>query len=437
MQIGNNPLVSIVIPVYNVESYLVRCVQSVQGQTYSNLEIILINDGSTDNCPAICDELSKNDHRIKVIHQQNLGSGAARNAGLEVFKGDWVCFIDSDDWIESTYIETLLYAAVDNNCLMSTCKMRCAFFEIGEVVHPAPEIKLFAWNNYYMYICGKQYSYSEPGYTPWPMAISLFSQKIAKQHRFLSHPQGEDAATVHLFVHSCAENNSLIAVSNLCLYTYFQRSESNSRGKNKNKNWFSLIDALEVELKFFKQKAEKALYDIYLQFYYSFCIDVACECSRDIPQFKSEIEGVIERVRKGKTKAFANANPRLTVSLGAKYNREILFKENIQFVLYGYGRNGMRLLEWLRYFNIPIIEIWDVSAFDGQIIYGIPVKKMHKELSMQNVQILCSIQDPAIYYPVLYELRVLGYSNIMPFNALDNAVRYATYERFLPFLLED
>lgn len=94
-----NPLISVIVPVYNVEKYLERCVNSIINQTYQNLEIILVDDGSPDNCGAICDEYAKKDSRIKVIHKENGGLSSARNAGLDIATGEYITFVDSDDYI--------------------------------------------------------------------------------------------------------------------------------------------------------------------------------------------------------------------------------------------------------------------------------------------------------------------------------------------------
>lgn len=104
-------LVSVIIPVYKVEPFLKRCVNSVLVQTYSNLEIILVDDGSPDNCPKICDEYAKTNSRIKVIHKENGGLSDARNAGLNICSGDYIFFLDSDDWISRNSIQTLLKIA--------------------------------------------------------------------------------------------------------------------------------------------------------------------------------------------------------------------------------------------------------------------------------------------------------------------------------------
>ena len=101
------PLISVIVPIYNVENYLERCVESIIHQTYKNLEIILVDDGSPDNCPQMCDEWAKKDNRIKVIHKENGGLSDARNAGTMIASGELVAYIDSDDWIESKMFEDM------------------------------------------------------------------------------------------------------------------------------------------------------------------------------------------------------------------------------------------------------------------------------------------------------------------------------------------
>lgn len=97
-------MISIIVPVYNVKKYLPKCIDSVINQTYTDWELILINDGSKDNSGIICDEYASKDERIKVIHKNNEGVSIARNSGIELAKGEYICFIDSDDWIEPTYL---------------------------------------------------------------------------------------------------------------------------------------------------------------------------------------------------------------------------------------------------------------------------------------------------------------------------------------------
>lgn len=102
-----NSCISVIVPVYGVEKYLKQCVDSIVNQTYKNLEIILVDDGSPDNCPQLCDEWVKKDKRIRVLHKKNGGLSDARNAGLHISTGDLVLFVDSDDWVEPEMAEKL------------------------------------------------------------------------------------------------------------------------------------------------------------------------------------------------------------------------------------------------------------------------------------------------------------------------------------------
>ncbi len=114
-------LISVIIPVYKVEKYLEKCIQSVINQTYENLQIILVDDGSPDNCGKICDEYAKKDHRIEVIHKSNGGLSDARNKGLEIAKGEYIGFVDSDDYIEADMYEVLYNLLKQYNADVSIC----------------------------------------------------------------------------------------------------------------------------------------------------------------------------------------------------------------------------------------------------------------------------------------------------------------------------
>lgn len=105
-----NPLISVIVPIYGAEQYLDRCVESIVNQSYTNLEILLIDDESPDSCPAMCDAWAVKDHRVKVIHQQNKGPSGSRNAGLDLAEGDYISFVDSDDYIELNLFDLMLHA---------------------------------------------------------------------------------------------------------------------------------------------------------------------------------------------------------------------------------------------------------------------------------------------------------------------------------------
>lgn len=124
-------LISVVVPIYNVEKYLQKCIDSILAQTYRHLEIILVDDGSPDNCGAICDNYAQEDGRVLVIHKKNGGLSSARNAGLEIAKGELIVFIDSDDWIDANYIEKL-YDDISESGADVAVPAFCISFENGD-----------------------------------------------------------------------------------------------------------------------------------------------------------------------------------------------------------------------------------------------------------------------------------------------------------------
>ncbi len=127
-----NETISVIIPIYKVEEYLRRCLDSVLGQTYRALDVILVDDGSPDGCPAICDEYAARDSRVRVIHKPNGGLSDARNAGLDIAAGRWIGFVDSDDWLEPEMFERLRDAAARGEAEMAVCNYCLADDRLAE-----------------------------------------------------------------------------------------------------------------------------------------------------------------------------------------------------------------------------------------------------------------------------------------------------------------
>jgi len=132
-KVFKKPTISVVVPIYNVEKYLKKCVDSIINQSYHNLEIILVDDGSPDNSPKICDEYALLDTRIKVIHKKNGGLSDARNAGIDIATGAYITFIDSDDYIEPNYMEVLLESITNNNSEIAIGG-HTVYYETGGVI---------------------------------------------------------------------------------------------------------------------------------------------------------------------------------------------------------------------------------------------------------------------------------------------------------------
>ena len=143
--------ISIIVPVYNVGDYIKQCVDSLLKQTYQDLEIILIDDGSTDCSGEICDELAQNDARLKLIHLENGGVSRARNKGLEVATGTWVAFVDGDDWVEPDIYEKLLNASEDKD--ISFCRFSRDYPDGHKMLHEETSLENFIqkpWDISYM-----------------------------------------------------------------------------------------------------------------------------------------------------------------------------------------------------------------------------------------------------------------------------------------------
>ncbi|MBQ6972329.1 MAG: glycosyltransferase [Synergistaceae bacterium] len=137
---SDTPLISVVIPVYKVEQYLNECVDSVINQTYENLDIILVDDGSPDNCPAMCDDYARKDSRIRVIHKPNGGLSDARNSGIDIAHGEYITFIDSDDYVSRTYVEQLCTIMKASSAGIVQCVHSSEAHEVNDAVSTSYEI---------------------------------------------------------------------------------------------------------------------------------------------------------------------------------------------------------------------------------------------------------------------------------------------------------
>ena len=230
-------LISVIIPVYNVEEYLVRCVESIKTQTYSNLEIILVDDGSPDGCPKICDQMALDDSRIKVIHKQNGGQGLARNSGIEIATGKYVAFVDSDDWMNKNYIENLYSAISQNEADIVIASHSIAnnlenivpkHLHIKEGVYNGEDVK----NEILLPIIGPNVDFFKDVQIESAAWGKLYRLDIVKQNniRFPSErvAVGEDMFfnALYLYHSKCA------VVINDCGYRYFENLKSTTRKYN-------------------------------------------------------------------------------------------------------------------------------------------------------------------------------------------------------------
>lgn len=186
-------MISVIIPVYNVEKYLDQCVQSVIEQSYRDLEIILVDDGSTDSSPEKCDAWEERDSRIKTFHKANGGLSDARNFGLDIACGDYITFVDSDDWIHSSMLETMLKEIIANRADICSC---------GIINYYESDQKYKSWS--IPSLCGDsafilKYLYSDTKY-PVSACGKLFVKRLWEHFRFPKRRLCEDAFTTCLLV---------------------------------------------------------------------------------------------------------------------------------------------------------------------------------------------------------------------------------------------
>lgn len=177
-----NTLISVIVPVYKVENYLNRCIDSILNQTYRNLEVILVDDGSPDNCPSICEEYAKKDNRIKVIHQENGGLSSARNTGLTVASGELITFVDSDDWVANDMYQILYDTMTSQDADIVECNYFAVNEKTSEKSVPVKEnliyynddgLKaLFLDKNIKSYVWNKLYKRNTIGDTTFPVGRS-------------------------------------------------------------------------------------------------------------------------------------------------------------------------------------------------------------------------------------------------------------------------
>ena len=210
-------LVSVIVPVYNVEAYLGRCVDSILAQTYSNLEVILVDDGTKDDCDRICDDYARKDPRVRVVHKENGGLSSARNAGIDIARGDYLEFVDSDDWIEPDAVEALLKTAREFGTELviggrwdvserSGEKKKGLCPEKTEVLSGEEAVRrIFRWENCDSSACDK-----------------LFHRRLFRQVRFPLGVVCEDVPIMYRIVLDAGS----IAVLNKPVYNYFHRTGS-------------------------------------------------------------------------------------------------------------------------------------------------------------------------------------------------------------------
>lgn len=248
--------ISIVIPVYNVVNYLDRCVESILAQTYKNIEVILVDDGSTDGSEKLCDEWSEKENRITVIHKPNGGAADAKNIGTESAKGKWLMYVDSDDWIHPQMVEMLYRALQDTKADISLCnfKVYSDFVPLnGEytlkdaisIIKPQEALRCLYTNDAFI--------------TPWAI---LMCRELALTYPYPKGRIHEDDATTYKYF----ANVNRIAWVDLPLYGYFTRADS-VMGQKFSLKKLDCLTAIRERIDYFDERNNEEMVLLAMQRY--------------------------------------------------------------------------------------------------------------------------------------------------------------------------
>lgn len=231
----NNPLISVIVPVYKVEKYLPNCIESVQKQTYTNWELILVDDGSPDSCPKICDEYARHDDRIKVIHKENGRVAKARNAALRIAKGEYVTFLDGDDYLHKDFLGILCKMIVSQKADI----VQCDFVKGTATIFPDVKIveQISTYDNHSVFL--KQKS----KIVVWGKLYKryIFDGRLVTEDKFF-----EDDFTTWKWYYAANK----IAITNVPLYYYMDNQQSTMAMHKKKPNW-DFLDAYKERIDFF------------------------------------------------------------------------------------------------------------------------------------------------------------------------------------------
>lgn len=243
-------LVSVIIPIYKAEKYLSMCVDSVLNQTYQNLEVILVDDGSPDNCPAICDEYAQKDKRIRVLHQKNAGLSMARNAGLDICTGDYITFVDSDDALHVDFVARLLAACEENDA-----EIAVGDFMKATPAEYLPKIAAPLANKPVRVVDGREANMMLYRRSEWVRMVTawgkLFRREMLEMERFPDVKLHEDEALIYKLLYRSRQ----VAMVDGALYLY----TANQGGLMANRftpERMTMLDILDERLAFYRENGE-------------------------------------------------------------------------------------------------------------------------------------------------------------------------------------
>lgn len=277
---------SIIVPIYNVEQYLENCINSILNQTYRNFELILVDDGSPDKSGEICDKYKSSDDRVKVIHKKNGGLSSARNAGLEIATGQYIGFVDSDDWIDRDMYDKLLNLAEKNEADIVQCEYLEAY-DNKIIIHNNENSEFVVLDRFEalekLINFGK---YHVNGVVSWN---KIYKRTLFDDIRFPVGKLNEDEFTTYKLLHKC---NSIIFLKEK-LY-YYRQTPNSIMNKKFNVKRLDLLDAVKELLIFLKSNNYHQFYELGLIRYETLLIQFYFKCQDLIDNNMEILQGIYD-----------------------------------------------------------------------------------------------------------------------------------------------
>lgn len=314
---------SVIVPIYNMEKYLSKCINSILIQTFSNMEILLIDDGSEDSSSEICDYYSKKDKRIKVFHKKNGGLSDAKNFGINKAIGKYITFVDSDDWIDTNMYSNMMNYIKQYHADIAICG-RYIDYEDGT------STKWF--NKSFLEMNNKEALISLNSFNNFDMASwdKIYNRNLFKKIRFPVGKKCEDAYTTYLLF----DKSNIIIYIPECYYHYFQRNGSISRGQSLNIDY---IFAAKDQMNFFKKYYPDLVYIAETNYVFSIKSIFQVSVRQNI-KFDSKFKMLVQSAKKFKKSVYSN--------------NYISFKKKLTYTLFAYFNSAYYVLLKLKYFLV-------------------------------------------------------------------------------------
>ncbi len=391
------PLISIVVPVYQVEKYLKKCIESIIGQTYKNIEIILVDDGSTDGSGELCDKYMEKDNRIIVFHKDNGGLSSARNVGIDHARGEYIAFVDSDDWIDSRYVEILYNNIKDKQCEVA----QCAHWDVC-----SEELSYSAQKTEAIVFSPKELAYAYHSIELWQSILAwnkLYKTSLFKDIRY---PEGKIHEDEYISYKVLWEANK-IAVTYTKLYYYRHRENSIKTTKYSYKR-LDVHGAYIERAKFYEDRGEHNLAMLTKRQHCKWIKQAIAQ----IQQSDLENQTAVVSMLSSEAAEMEEALDVENIGMGKRsYNRFLfpfgLVKPESRIVLYGAGNVGVQYFRQITISNYCNILGWIDKNSEACSNKGIPAWPPDKLYKLQGTYdyLVIAICDKELALEIIRNLK--------------------------------